>query len=50
MPHAHVHVIPRYPGDDPDPRGGIRWVLPDRARYWEELVGAEMARPRETRC
>jgi len=35
VPHAHVHVIPRYPGDDPDPRGGIRWVLPDRAKYWE---------------
>jgi diadenosine tetraphosphate (Ap4A) HIT family hydrolase len=36
VPHAHVHVIPRYPGDDPDPRGGIRWVLPGKARYWEE--------------
>ena len=35
VPHAHVHVIPRYPGDDPDPRGGVRWVLPDKARYWE---------------
>jgi len=33
--HAHVHVIPRYPGDDPDPRGGVRWVLPDKARYWQ---------------
>jgi len=35
VPHAHVHVIPRYAGDVPDPRGGVRWVLPDRARYWE---------------
>jgi len=35
VPHAHVHVIPRYPGDDPDPRGGVRWVLPHKARYWE---------------
>ena len=34
--HAHVHVIPRYPGDDPDPRGGVRWVVPERARWWEE--------------
>ena len=33
--HAHVHVVPRYPGDVPDPRGGVRWVLPDKARYWE---------------
>jgi diadenosine tetraphosphate (Ap4A) HIT family hydrolase len=32
--HAHIHVIPRYLHDVPDPRGGIRWVLPDRARYW----------------
>ena len=22
--HAHVHVIPRYDGDLPDPRGGVR--------------------------
>lgn len=34
--HAHIHVIPRHPGDVPDPRGGIRWVLPDRARYWSD--------------
>ena len=34
--HAHVHVIPRRAGDASDPRGGLRWVLPDRARYWEE--------------
>jgi len=33
--HAHLHVIPRYRGDVPDPRGGIRWILPDRARYWK---------------
>ena len=35
VPHAHIHVIPRYSGDVPDPRGGIRWVLPDRAKYWK---------------
>jgi diadenosine tetraphosphate (Ap4A) HIT family hydrolase len=34
--HAHVHVIPRRRGDVPDPRGGVRWVIPDRAPYWEE--------------
>lgn len=34
IPHAHVHVIPRYDGDVPDPRGGIRWVIPEKARYW----------------
>ena len=32
--HAHVHVIPRRPGDVPDPRGGVRWIVADKARYW----------------
>jgi len=32
--HAHVHVIPRRHGDVPDPRGGVRWVVPDKAAYW----------------
>jgi diadenosine tetraphosphate (Ap4A) HIT family hydrolase len=32
--HFHVHVIPRYQGDVLDPRGGVRWVLPDKAAYW----------------
>ena len=34
--HVHVHVIPRHAGDVDDPRGGVRWVLPSRARYWED--------------
>jgi diadenosine tetraphosphate (Ap4A) HIT family hydrolase len=34
VPHLHVHVIPRYRGDRADPRGGVRWVLPERADYW----------------
>lgn len=33
VPHAHIHVIPRYKGDVPDPRGGIRHVFPDKANY-----------------
>jgi diadenosine tetraphosphate (Ap4A) HIT family hydrolase len=33
--HFHVHVIPRYHGDVPDPRGGIRWVLGENAAYWQ---------------
>ena len=32
--HAHIHVIPRRPGDVDDPRGGIRYVIPGKARYW----------------
>lgn len=27
--HLHLHVIPRYCGDVPDPRGGVRHVLPN---------------------
>lgn len=34
VPHAHLHVIPRYAGDVEEPRGGVRWVLPATARYW----------------
>ena len=33
--HLHVHVIPRYFGDQEDPRGGIRNIFPKRAKYWE---------------
>jgi diadenosine tetraphosphate (Ap4A) HIT family hydrolase len=29
--HLHVHVIPRYEGDVPDPRGGVRHVIPSKA-------------------
>ncbi len=32
--HAHVHVIPRRAGDVADPRGGVRWVVPDHAAWW----------------
>jgi diadenosine tetraphosphate (Ap4A) HIT family hydrolase len=35
VPHLHVHLIPRYRGDVADPRGGVRWVIPERARYWD---------------
>jgi hypothetical protein len=30
-----LHVIPRRSGDVVDPRGGIRCVIPTKARYWE---------------
>jgi diadenosine tetraphosphate (Ap4A) HIT family hydrolase len=31
--HLHVHVIPRYQGDTPDPRGGVRGVIHGKAAY-----------------
>jgi diadenosine tetraphosphate (Ap4A) HIT family hydrolase len=34
VPHAHIHIIPRFNGDVADPRGGIRWVKPEKAKYW----------------
>jgi len=34
--HLDIHLIPRYAGDTVDPRGGIRWVMPDKAPYWKE--------------
>lgn len=34
--HLHVHLIPRYAGDRPNPRGGVRWIFPERADYWSQ--------------
>ena len=31
--HAHIHLIPRRDGDTPNPRGGVRGVIPDRMNY-----------------
>ncbi|MBN1283648.1 MAG: HIT family protein [Proteobacteria bacterium] len=31
--HVHMHLIPRYGGDMPDPRGGVRGVIPERQKY-----------------
>jgi diadenosine tetraphosphate (Ap4A) HIT family hydrolase len=35
VPHLHMHLIPRYKGDQEDPRGGVRWIIPGKAKYWE---------------
>ena len=35
VPHLHVHLIPREEGDWGDPRGGIRWLFPETANYWD---------------
>jgi diadenosine tetraphosphate (Ap4A) HIT family hydrolase len=34
VPHLHIHLIPRYKGDQEDPRGGVRWIIPRKAKYW----------------
>ena len=34
VPHLHIHLIPRFKGDAADPRGGVRWIIPDKADYW----------------
>lgn len=31
--HVHIHLIPRYLGDIPDPFGGIRNIIPGKGRY-----------------
>jgi ATP adenylyltransferase len=31
--HAHIHLIPRRDGDTPNPRGGVRGVIPERMWY-----------------
>jgi len=33
IPHVHVHLIPRYRGDVPNPRGGVRGVIPSKQAY-----------------
>jgi diadenosine tetraphosphate (Ap4A) HIT family hydrolase len=36
VPHCHLHLIPRYAGDVAEPRGGVRWVIPGKAKYWPD--------------
>ena len=36
VPHLHIHLIPRYQGDVEEPRGGVRWLFPDKADYWSK--------------
>jgi len=31
--HVHLHLIPRRDGDTPDPRGGVRGVIPGKRSY-----------------
>ncbi len=38
VPHLHMHLIPRYEGDQADPRGGVRWIIPEKADYWSKRL------------
>lgn len=40
VPHLHLHIIPRYQGDVPDPRGGVRYVIPQKANYLKATTAA----------
>jgi superfamily II DNA or RNA helicase/HKD family nuclease/diadenosine tetraphosphate (Ap4A) HIT family hydrolase len=40
--HLHIHVIPRYTGDVPDPRGGVRHVIPAKANYLRATGAAQI--------
>tara|TARA_E500000178_G_scaffold344868_1_gene393786 strand:+ start:3978 stop:4364 length:387 start_codon:yes stop_codon:yes gene_type:complete len=31
--HLHIHLIPRRSGDMPNPRGGVRGVIPSKQKY-----------------
>jgi len=43
--HLHVHVIPRYVDDVPDPRGGVRHVIPGKANYLRHAGTTEAHAP-----
>lgn len=31
--HLHIHLMPRYVGDVPEPRGGVRHIIPGKGSY-----------------
>ena len=31
--HCHIHIIPRRQSDTPNPRGGVRGVIPEKQKY-----------------
>lgn len=37
--HVHLHLIPRHDGDTAEARGGVRWVVPEKAPYWQTPAG-----------
>lgn len=43
--HLHLHVIPRYDGDVPDPRGGVRHVIPEQGNYLDPAAPRARSAP-----
>jgi len=39
--HLHIHLIPRYLGDVPDPTGGVRNVIPEKGNYLRQAKSAD---------
>ncbi len=37
--HLHIHIIPRYFGDVPNPKGGIRNIIPEKGDYTKRKEG-----------
>ena len=33
IPHCHIYLIPRRNADTPNPRGGVRGVIPSKMSY-----------------
>ncbi len=36
--HVHIHLIPRYTGDVPNPAGGVRHVIPGKGNYLHDQL------------
>jgi putative (di)nucleoside polyphosphate hydrolase len=43
--HCHVHLIPRRRGDVSDPWGGVRAIIPGKARYPDSNAPTPLCRP-----
>lgn len=43
--HCHMHVIPRYKGDVPNPKGGVRGVIPSKQNYTVKKNGQGKTSP-----